>query len=150
MFASHQTPADTDYDALVLEKLRALYSSCLDEPYLARLGQDPLMRVVRTIRMLFWEKNTLSGTPAEDEEMSAASKIKGDGLTAALAYVHSRGQQLPSMIGWPWLDMLHRHRRAVQFGYRGRCGKRSEHDGAVVCAAVLGPPFQGEESCFLE
>jgi endothelin-converting enzyme len=86
------TDAQVDYDALTLGKMRALYNSCIDEEYLGFLGKDPLMRVVRTIRRLFREE----GTEIEvgEEGPLPGQKLKGNGLTAAVAFLHSRGASL--------------------------------------------------------
>lgn len=68
-----------------------MYRSCLDEEQLALLGEAPLMRVVRNIRKLFWEKGT---TIEEEEDEETIAQLKGKGLTAAIAYLHSRGKPM--------------------------------------------------------
>ncbi|KAL4254086.1 Peptidase M13 [Abortiporus biennis] len=73
------------YDELLLRKLRGLYRSCMNEDLLNARGQDPLIRVVRTIGDLFSRKTTVVNGVNKDEDAFP------DGLTAAVAYLHSRG-----------------------------------------------------------
>ena len=82
------------YDALLLKKLRSMYNSCMDEDLLDARGQEPLLHVIRTVRRLF------SGETTSIESASNMVQTKQDGedkekqrkgLTAALAYLHSRG-----------------------------------------------------------
>lgn len=82
----HEDP----YDTLVLEKLRGLYQSCMNEDLLDARGPDPLVRVIRNVRRLFNDK----GSAMSDKhiEISVPSNTEEPkGLTAALAYLHSRG-----------------------------------------------------------
>ncbi|TFK76595.1 zincin [Pluteus cervinus] len=70
-------------DQAILAKLRDMYSSCLNEDRLDDLGTAPLARFVRTLRRLYREEDT-----------DVSMKGQGDtskGLTAALAFLHSRG-----------------------------------------------------------
>jgi endothelin-converting enzyme len=80
-----------DYDALILGKLRGLYNSCMDEKQLNHLGQKPLVRVAQIVRRLFREKGTTIEPQSNEEEIPFAQGLKGTGLTAAIAYLHSRG-----------------------------------------------------------
>ena len=82
------------YDTLVLKKLRGMYKSCMNEDLLDARGQEPLLHVIRTVRKLF------SGQSTSVEDTSKTYQTSRDddddekrrkGLTAALAYLHSRG-----------------------------------------------------------
>lgn len=85
---------DDRYEKEVLYKIRTLYSSCTDEDLLDARGADPLIRVVSTVRDLFQGK-----TPAADildglEHVKSRDGVDNErsaGLTAAVAYLHSRG-----------------------------------------------------------
>ncbi|CAL1704979.1 unnamed protein product [Somion occarium] len=70
---------DPDEETL-LKKLRGLYNSCMDEDLLNARGTDPLLRVIQEVRKRF------KGQVFQD-----GSKNKELGLTAAVAYLHSRG-----------------------------------------------------------
>ncbi|KAF8654168.1 hypothetical protein AX16_003697 [Volvariella volvacea WC 439] len=82
---SDEVPEDfsSSADKEILRKLRNFYASCLDEGKLDDLGTLPLLQVVRTVRRLYREDDTDIGTK---EDMTSSK-----GLTAALAYLHSRG-----------------------------------------------------------
>ncbi|PPR08078.1 hypothetical protein CVT24_010539 [Panaeolus cyanescens] len=69
-------------DDAILDKLRDFYSSCMDEKTLDEIGSTPLLHVVKTIRNLY---------RSEDTDISSASDKRVDGLTAAIAFLHSRG-----------------------------------------------------------
>ncbi|KAJ7632180.1 hypothetical protein FB45DRAFT_1057317 [Roridomyces roridus] len=71
----------TSYDEQLLKKLRDFYSSCMNEDGLDEIGAEPLIHFVNTIRKLFRGK----GLEVTDKEASLT------GLTAALAFLHSRG-----------------------------------------------------------
>jgi endothelin-converting enzyme len=72
---SFLTPQDDE----ILHKLRDFYTSCLNEDQLNDIGPAPLLDFVKNIRRLFRDKSeTDNGT-------------KGSGLTAAVAFLHSRG-----------------------------------------------------------
>ena len=80
------------YDTLLLTKLRGLYQSCMNEDLLDARGSDPLIRVVRNVRRLF-NKNGTAIVPAhESHDSSTGRHQEPKGLTAAVAYLHSRGQ----------------------------------------------------------
>ncbi|EIW85424.1 Metalloprotease [Coniophora puteana RWD-64-598 SS2] len=70
------------YDDQLLLKLRTLYGSCMDETKLNYIGQEPLQNVVDTIRKLYSGSSTAPGV--DDAKAN-------QGLSNALAYVHSRG-----------------------------------------------------------
>ncbi|KAF5358499.1 hypothetical protein D9756_001692 [Leucocoprinus leucothites] len=71
------------YDQEILEKIRDMYSSCLNEPLLDGIGSAPLEHFVETLRKLFREEDT-------DISLRKGRK-KSKGLTAALAFLHSQG-----------------------------------------------------------
>lgn len=82
------------YDVLLLKKLRSMYNSCMDEDLLDARGQEPLLHIIRTVRKLFSGKTTsienMPSAKQDDEDKEKQRK----GLTAALAYLHSRGRWL--------------------------------------------------------
>ena len=69
----------TSYDEELLRKLRDFYTSCLAENELNDIGALPLAQFVRTVRRLYRSK----GKESSDAEIK--------GLTAAVAYLHSKG-----------------------------------------------------------
>ncbi|KAJ3821178.1 Metalloprotease [Lentinula raphanica] len=71
----------TSDDTQILAKLRGFYSSCMNEAYLDDRGHEPLMVVVNNIRQMFRGKQVVIKDGNGDS----------NGLTAALAYMHSRG-----------------------------------------------------------
>jgi endothelin-converting enzyme len=71
-------------DAELLRKLRQFYSSCLDERRLDDRGAVPLLDFVQTLKTLY--------RGGERQIPSAKGLDKSTDLTAALAYVHSRGK----------------------------------------------------------
>jgi endothelin-converting enzyme len=71
----------SSYDAQILGKLRGMYSSCMDEKRLNKIGEAPLKNLVKTIKELYAGKD-LDLPPAEKRVV---------GRTAALAFLHSRG-----------------------------------------------------------
>ncbi|KAJ4488470.1 hypothetical protein J3R30DRAFT_3654706 [Lentinula aciculospora] len=73
----------TSYDDQILAKLRGFYSSCMDESRLDERGHGPLMVIINNIRRMFRGKEVVIKGDTEED------KFKG--LTAALAYMHSRG-----------------------------------------------------------
>ncbi|KIP08159.1 hypothetical protein PHLGIDRAFT_104734 [Phlebiopsis gigantea 11061_1 CR5-6] len=79
------------YDTLLLKKLRSMYNSCMDEDLLDARAQEPLLHIIRTVRNLFsGETTSIESVPnakRDDEDKEKQRK----GLTAALAYLHSRG-----------------------------------------------------------
>lgn len=79
---SHSQPPSVapSHDEEILRKLRDFYSSCLNEDRLDDIGTIPLLRFVHTVRRLYRGENRVSG----DEGDSG-------GLTAAIAFLHSRG-----------------------------------------------------------
>ncbi|KAF8636703.1 hypothetical protein AX17_003507 [Amanita inopinata Kibby_2008] len=72
---------ETKHDEEILRKLRDFYSSCLKEDQLNDIGVVPLLHVIKTIRRLYENKD-------RDAEGSDDSERRG--LTAAVAYLHSR------------------------------------------------------------
>ncbi|KAJ3533585.1 hypothetical protein NM688_g7264 [Phlebia brevispora] len=83
------------YDALVLQKLRGLYTSCMNEELLDARGAEPLLNVVQTVRKLYdGETTTVDGASLDLNTSSATDDDKSKErkrLTAAIAYLHSRG-----------------------------------------------------------
>ncbi|KAJ7684669.1 hypothetical protein DFH06DRAFT_1156294 [Mycena polygramma] len=74
----------TSYDEQLLHKLRAFYSSCIREDRLDEIGTEPLIHFVKTVQKLFRGE----GFEVTAEEHDGLT-VKG--LTAALAFLHSRG-----------------------------------------------------------
>lgn len=73
-------------DDQVLGKLRGLYSSCMDEDKLNDIGTEPLLHFVGTVRRLFRGESTdIIPLLKRDEDEGERN------LTAALAFLHSRG-----------------------------------------------------------
>ncbi|GAW06292.1 endothelin-converting enzyme 1 [Lentinula edodes] len=70
-------------DDQILAKLRGFYSSCMNESYLDTRGHEPLMVVINNIRQMYRRKELVIKGETE--------KNAFQGLTAALAYMHSRG-----------------------------------------------------------
>ena len=75
------TESESSYDREILKKLRGLYGSCMDEKKLNKRGIKPLLKVVEEIQSLY---------------RHGPNRVAGDlmdrrGLTAAMAYLHSRG-----------------------------------------------------------
>ena len=79
------TASVSPVDEQILSKIRGFYSSCLDEETLDEVGMTPLLRFVSTVRKLFNENSTDSAS------QTSSSEAKRKGLTAALAFLHSRG-----------------------------------------------------------
>lgn len=104
--------AEDPYDVLVLEKLRGLYGSCMDEDLLDARGQEPLLHVVRNIRKLFSGESTSVDSQPRSDSKESKDKYK-KGLTASLAYVHSRGNWTGSIGSTP-PDHPHRHQRSFR------------------------------------
>ncbi|TFK29797.1 endothelin-converting enzyme 1 [Coprinopsis marcescibilis] len=84
-----------DADQELLRKLRNQYNSCLNENNLNGIGEKPLRHFIKTIRKLYREEDTdvtsklFSSLREEGEEEKPVFKFNG--LTAATAYLHSRG-----------------------------------------------------------
>ena len=78
------TSLDESADQQLLTKLRNLYHSCMDEDTLDQLGEGPLKDFVGHVRKLYRGKST-GVTDATDDDK------RREGLTAALAFLHSRG-----------------------------------------------------------
>ncbi|KZV86541.1 zincin [Exidia glandulosa HHB12029] len=86
----------SDADKESLGKIRTLYASCVDEDTAAELGEEPLAKLVNTLRDIFHGKDVgaMSSLPPQEDAVQAsfsAGKAGKHPLTAALAYVHSRG-----------------------------------------------------------
>jgi endothelin-converting enzyme len=83
--------AAPSYDDEILRKLRTHYSSCMNETALDEIGEEPLLHLVRTVRKLY-RGETTDINMMEDKEGK-----NQNGLTAAIAFLHSRGT---SMYSW--------------------------------------------------
>lgn len=83
---ANRTLESTDFDAVLLTKLRNFYTSCLNETRLDEVGSEPLVHLVSTVRKLYTGNSTGISSVAKPDD-----KKKRDGLTAALAFLHSRG-----------------------------------------------------------
>jgi endothelin-converting enzyme len=70
-------------DQELLIKLRNLYFSCMDEDTLGQLGEGPLKDFVDHIKKLYRGESTAITNTDDDD--------KRERLTAALAFLHSRG-----------------------------------------------------------
>ncbi|KAH7340514.1 hypothetical protein B0J17DRAFT_651639 [Rhizoctonia solani] len=87
-------------DAITLTKLKGLYESCVNEPLLDKIGTHPLLEVVQTVKSLLNEdlKSPIYKGPGRkysvpspsDEQEEQPRKVTVEGLTAAVAYLHSR------------------------------------------------------------
>jgi len=73
-------------DQGMLRKLNNHYSACLDEQHLNDVGEKPLRQFVRKLKQLFREEDTDISTSG-----GAQATFRFRGLTAALAFLHSRG-----------------------------------------------------------
>jgi endothelin-converting enzyme len=81
---SSMTSLTTSYDKQLLTKLRGFYSSCVNETKLDERSHNPLLAVINNIRQTFRGNEIV--IKEEDGE-----NVKFKGLTAAVAYMHSRG-----------------------------------------------------------
>ena len=71
-------------DQQLLTKLRNLYSSCMDEDTLDQLGEGPLKDFVVHLKKLY--RGEYTGITNTDDDNKERER-----LTAALAFLHSRG-----------------------------------------------------------
>jgi endothelin-converting enzyme len=78
--ASLREPADQQ----LLVKLRNLYYSCMDESTLDQLGEGPLKDFVARVKKLYRGESTGIADMNDDDK-------EREGLTASLAFLHSRG-----------------------------------------------------------
>ncbi|KAG8772677.1 hypothetical protein FRC12_002944 [Ceratobasidium sp. 428] len=91
-------------DARTLTKLKDLYGSCVNEPLLDKIGASPLLEVVKTVKRLLDDdfKSPIYKGPGRKYDVPTSSgkhddgnedeerKVSVQGLTAAVAYLHSR------------------------------------------------------------
>jgi endothelin-converting enzyme len=82
-FLESESSVDSVDDEILL-KLRKFYASCLDERGLDEVGIQPLLHVVKTITQLYKGNDADISSPHGND-----GKLKG--LTAAVAFLHSRG-----------------------------------------------------------
>ena len=73
-------------DLQLLVKLRNLYYSCMDESTLDQLGEGPLKDFVAQVKKLYRGESTKIADSSGDDNGR-------EGLTAALAFLHSRGDK---------------------------------------------------------
>jgi endothelin-converting enzyme len=107
------TTHESTYDAALLTKLRDFHSSCLDEKKLDEVGSEPLLHFVNTVRKLYSGNSTdISSTAKSDTEK------KRDGLTAAIAFLHSRGLFMNCVSGHPTYVLCFRRWRIVRIRHR--------------------------------
>jgi endothelin-converting enzyme len=78
--------ASSSYDDQILKKLRDLYSSCMNENALDKRGIRPLVDIVQNVQRLYKGDKT---TFPHSNDPDYVTKDR-QGLTAALAYLHSR------------------------------------------------------------
>jgi hypothetical protein len=74
-------------DQQLLVELRNLYYSCMDESTLDQLGEGPLKDFVAQVKKLY------RGESTEITDSNGDGKER-EGLTAALAFLHARGDTL--------------------------------------------------------
>lgn len=79
------------YDDILLKKLRGLYDACMDEELLNARGADPLIRVIRELRKRF-RGDVYDPLVSENVDTSDSKEKERLGLTAAVAYLHTRGK----------------------------------------------------------
>lgn len=85
----HEDP----YDTLLLDKLRALYGSCMNEDLLDARGTEPLLNIIRHLRSMFnGERPIVSSEDDDDTRYMDSEEWDRIRLTSALASLHSRGQ----------------------------------------------------------
>ena len=72
-------------DQQLLTKLRNLYFSCMDEDTLDQLGEGPLKDLVAHVKKLYRDES-IGITDTNDDDDKERER-----LTAALAFLHSRG-----------------------------------------------------------
>ncbi|KII88684.1 hypothetical protein PLICRDRAFT_141150 [Plicaturopsis crispa FD-325 SS-3] len=82
-FSTSGSDADHYYETTIQRQLKGLYASCLDEELLDARGEAPLVKFVQTVRDLYSGKRTTVDEPELYKSI--------DGLTAAVAFLHSRG-----------------------------------------------------------
>lgn len=83
---------DDPYDALVLQKLRSLYTSCMNEDLLDARGTEPLLHILQTVRKLYKGETTVIDDAKATYDDDEDDKHERSGLTAAIAYLHSKGE----------------------------------------------------------
>ncbi len=73
-------------DQQLLVKLRNLYYSCMDESTLDQLGEVPLKDFIAQVKRLYRGESTRIADSNDDGK-------EREGLTSALAFLHSRGDR---------------------------------------------------------
>lgn len=90
-------PKEVDeYDKKTLKKVQDLYQQCLNENKLDEIGEKPLLDVVRVVRGLYNGSTSIEPhlMMQQNGVQSPLVQSTSTGLTAALAYLHSRGNDL--------------------------------------------------------
>ncbi len=85
------------YDRRTLKKVKDLYKECLDETKLDTVGMAPLLDVIRVVRNLY-NGSTSIDPRSYSQGQNPLSGSSSSGLTAAIAYMHSRGES-------PWYSL---------------------------------------------
>lgn len=78
--------------------MKDLYKECLDETKLDKVGMGPLLDVIRVVRGLFNGSTSIEPESYVQGQMPLSGS-SSSGLTAAIAYMHSRGKSSKSMFG---------------------------------------------------
>jgi hypothetical protein len=82
----------TTYDRQTLGKVKELYKQCLDENTLNDIDIKPLVDVVRVVQGLYNGSTSIESESRDPSKQSFSKSSKKHDLTAALAYMHSRGK----------------------------------------------------------
>lgn len=80
----------SSYDEQTLAKLQSYYASCTNEDLLNERDSGPLLDVVKVVKALYRSHSTKI-IPLASQDVPAGEKEQ-DGLTAAVAFLHSRGR----------------------------------------------------------
>jgi endothelin-converting enzyme len=84
------------WDDSTLKTIQALYKECLNESKLDEVGQKPLLDQIRVVRGLYNGSTSIEPhLVVQEAGTTATSNFVSKGLTAALAYLHSRGVKIP-------------------------------------------------------
>ncbi len=106
------------WDNSTLKTIQDLYKECLNESKLDEVGQKPLLDQIRVVRGLYNGSTSIEPNLVTQEAgAQATSNFASKGLTAALAYLHSRGMKVPLELSFS--DLI-RYWGNVQLRYRRR------------------------------
>jgi hypothetical protein len=99
----------------------------MDESTINEIGEAPLLHMTHTIRKLYRGESTEFYTAKMGEEGQE------NGLTAALSFLHSRGQHGCSCLGKLRVGLLDlRHKYIVRFQCGRGCGCGPKLHGSLV------------------